>query len=243
MIVWLTGQSGAGKTTLARMLQKEWPCINLDGDEMRHSISLGNGFSREDRTEHNYRVARLAKVLSAQMNVVVSVVSPIRGVRCTIDMICAPRWVYVKRTLPKREGHFYEEPDSYPVLDHDVLSIDESCSKLISILGISKKTYSLFIGRWQPLHEGHLALFDSVRSEGRNIAIGVRDTECDSNNPYSIGKRVEMIKSAVPDAKVFIIPDINEIVYGRGVGWGVREIRLADDIEAISATEIRNANI
>ncbi len=243
MIIWLTGQSNAGKTTLAKMLHREWPCVILDGDDMRDSISLGAGFSRDDRAEHNYRVARLAKVLSKQMDVVISVIAPIKDVRAKIDMICSPRWVYIKRTLPERDGHFYEEPDSYLVLDHDVLSIDESYSKLISILCITKKTYSLFIGRWQPLHEGHLALFDKVRSEGRNIAIGVRDTKRDESNPYSTGERVDMIKSAVPDAKVFIIPDIDEIVYGRGVGWGVREIRLADDVEAISATEIRNANI
>ncbi len=243
MIIWLTGQSNAGKTTLAKMLQREWPCIILDGDDMRDSISLGLGFSRDDRTAHNYRVAGLAKVLSEQMNVVISVIAPIKDVRAKIDMICSPKWIYVKRTLPERDGHFYEEPDGYPVLDHDILSAEESSSILTDIIGITKKTYSLFIGRWQPLHEGHLALFDKVRSEGRNIAIGVRDTERSNSNPYSTGERVDMIKSAVPDAKVFIIPDIDEIVYGRGVGWGVREIRLADDVEAISATEIRNADI
>ena len=74
-IIWLTGESGAGKTTLAKRLQEDWPCIILDGNEMRASISEGAGFSTDDRAEHNFRVARLARVLSKQMNVVVAVIT------------------------------------------------------------------------------------------------------------------------------------------------------------------------
>jgi energy-coupling factor transporter ATP-binding protein EcfA2 len=241
-IIWLTGHSGAGKTTLAKRLQENWPCIILDGDEMRDSISFCAGFSRDERAEHNYRVARLAKVLSKQSNVVVAVIAPMRDVRAIIDGICFPQWVYVKRTLPEREGHFYEEPDNdYPVIDHDKLNRKESCVTLMKILGIEKKIYSVFIGRWQPLHAGHLALFDKVRSEGKNIAIGIRDTEISENNPYNIAQRKRRIKAQVPDAKIFVIPDTEEIVYGRKVGWGIREIRFDKDIEAISATEIRCA--
>ena len=63
-IVWLTGNSGAGKTTIAKCYQGEYDkhCIILDGDEMRQSVSLGAGFSKEAREEHNLRVARLAWV-------------------------------------------------------------------------------------------------------------------------------------------------------------------------------------
>lgn len=104
--------------------------------------------------------------------------------------------------------------------------------------------YSLLIGRWQvsKLHAGHLALIDKVRQEGKNIAIGVRDTDMSEENPYSAEERVDMIEKCVPDAKVFIMPDIEEVVYGRGVGWGIREIRLDEETESISATEIRKNN-
>ncbi len=105
--------------------------------------------------------------------------------------------------------------------------------------------FSLFIGRWQSqnaLHVGHLSLFRKVQKEGKNIAIGIRDTEQDENNPLSAEQRLEMIQEQVPDAKVFIMPDIEEIVFGRGVGWGIREIRLDEETESISATEIRKNN-
>lgn len=240
MILWLTGQSGAGKTALAKRLQEDWPCIILDGDEMRDSISVGAGFSPEERAEHNFRVARLAKELSKQTNVVVSVIAPLNDVRKAISRDIDLTWVYIKRTLPEREGHFYEEPECVLTLDHDELDIEQSYNRLRRRLNIAeKKQYSLFIGRWQPLHDGHLALFNEVRKEGKCIAIGIRDTEITEDNPYSSQQRIKMIKEKVPDAKIFVMPDIEEVVYGRRAGWGVREICLDKNTEEISATAIR----
>jgi adenylylsulfate kinase-like enzyme len=109
-IIWLTGHSKSGKTTLAHVIKTATDCIILDGDEMRDSISLGAGFSNEERREHNLRVARLAKTLAKQTNVVVSVIAPMIDVRREITEICDPVWIYVKRNIPEREGHFYEEP-------------------------------------------------------------------------------------------------------------------------------------
>lgn len=128
MIVWLTGESGAGKTTLARKYCKKnegW--INLDGDVMRSSISLGAGFSKKDRAEHNYRVARLAVVLERQgFDVMISVIAPMKDVRMKINEICRPNWIYIKRDLPKRKGHFYEQPKNYYIIDTDVNNKSES---------------------------------------------------------------------------------------------------------------------
>lgn len=225
----------------------------LDGDEMRESISLGAGFSREDRREHNLRVARLAKTLSEHHDVMVTVIAPMRDVRKAITDICNPEWVYIKRTMPEREGHFYEEPTCVEFMDciggvcmvnHDVLSVKQSTDAIRKHLGILKDSkYSLFIGRWQPLHDGHKALFDQVRKEGKKILIGIRDTEISEINPYSVAERMAMIKEQVPDAEVVVIPDIEEVVYGRGVGYGIREIRLSAEIEDISATKIRGSGI
>jgi hypothetical protein len=88
---------------------------------MRKSISLGAGFSKEDRCEHNLRVARLAKVLNAYgHNVVVSVIAPHKSTRAKIDKIIDCMWVYVKRTVKYDDYRPYEPPEGVPVIDNDL---------------------------------------------------------------------------------------------------------------------------
>ena len=240
-IIWLTGHSGSGKTTIAEILAKELNAIVLDGDEMRESISEDLGLSKSDREENNKRIAKLAKVLSKRNNIIISVIAPIKKVREEITKELNPTWIYLKRELPERENHFYEESSDYFRVDIDDGTINQNVKKIIDYIS-PKKIYSLFIGRWQPLHEGHLSLFDKVRKEGKNILIGIRNTPISENDPYSVKERIEMIKEKVPDAEILVMPDIEEIVYGRKVGWGIREIRLDGETEKISATKIREKN-
>lgn len=103
---------------------------------------------------------------------------------------------------------------------------------------------SLFIGRWQPFHEGHKRLIQVVLDEGGKVVIAVRDTPLSEGNPYAIEDRVARIKNVYggnENVEVIAIPDIKEVCYGRDVGWGVRRIRLEKQIEEISATKIRNS--
>ncbi len=141
-IIWLSGPSGAGKTTVAKAIARQVDCTILDGDEMRKSISLEEGFSKEDRKRHNYKVARIADVLSIQRPVIVSVIAPQKEVRMVIDMLINPVWVYVKRELPEREGHFYEESfvgQSHTSVDHDKLNPEESADFIIDFAGLKRK--------------------------------------------------------------------------------------------------------
>ena len=101
---------------------------------------------------------------------------------------------------------------------------------------------SLFIGRWQPFHSGHRALVDSVLAEGKQVLIAIRDTPISETDPYTVAERMRMIRAFYPDedqVALISIPDISEVVYGRQVGYGIREIRLDPSVEAISGTAIR----
>jgi len=205
---------------------------------MRASISVGAGFTKEERAEHNYKVARLANILSKQTAVIVSVIAPSRDVRKEIDKICSPIWIYVKRELPQQENHFYDKPTDYITVDSDKDTPEVNLAKLKNLFG-NKKKYCLFIGRWQPLHDGHKKLFDVVRREGRNLLIGIRNTEIGGNDPYGVKERIEMVKKEVPDAEIIILPDIESVCYGRKVGYEIRKIELDEKTEKISATKIR----
>lgn len=94
MITWITGNSGAGKTTLARRLRKTE--IILDGDELR-AIWPGLGFTKEDRIEQNMRAARLAKNLEDQgFDVIVSTICPFKDLRAQVQEITGCRFVYLE---------------------------------------------------------------------------------------------------------------------------------------------------
>jgi len=103
----------------------------------------------------------------------------------------------------------------------------------------------MFIGRWQPWHEGHRWLIDQRLNEGKNVLICIREVDKDDNNPYDPYEVKDNIEKQLNDlvetkkVKVIIIPDIESVNYGRGVGYEIIEHKPPQDIEKISATEIR----
>lgn len=104
-----------------------------------------------------------------------------------------------------------------------------------------RRARALFIGRWQPFHNGHLILINEKLDQRIPVAIGVRDTYVSKQNKWSTAERIEMIE-AVFDGKdviVFSIPDINSFCYGREVGYSVEEYEPSEEVKNFSATEIR----
>jgi adenylylsulfate kinase len=105
--------------------------------------------------------------------------------------------------------------------------------------------YSMFIGRWQPWHEGHRWLIDQRLDLGKRVLICVREVGINDKNPYDpkeVKKNIEKeLKDLIQQKKVVvkIIPDIESINYGRGVGYDVIEHKPPSKIGKISATKIR----
>ena len=107
-----------------------------------------------------------------------------------------------------------------------------------------KKPTALFVGRYQPFHAGHKALILEGLKRVGQVCITVRDTGgTDSKNPFDF----EFVKSKIEEemgeymqnSQVIQIPNITNIFYGRGVGYSIEQIHLGEEIESISATEIR----
>ena len=105
--------------------------------------------------------------------------------------------------------------------------------------------YSMFIGRWQPWHDGHRWLIDQRLNENKNVLICIREVSQDDSNPYDPVEVKKNIEKELNDliltdrVKVIIIPDIESVNYGRGVGYDIIEHVPPKKVGEISATEIR----
>ena len=106
--------------------------------------------------------------------------------------------------------------------------------------------YSMFIGRWQPWHAGHRWLIDQRLNEGKKVLLAIRDVEPDERNPWSAFQVAmnleEELSELMTEGKVrlIIIPDIESVNIGRGVGYDVIEHVPPEEVREISATAVRN---
>ena len=109
----------------------------------------------------------------------------------------------------------------------------------------TEKKYSVFFGRWQPWHGGHRWLIDQRLNEGKNVWIAIRDVKPDEKNPFTAHEVMmnlsEELKDLLEEGRIFIsiVPDIESINYGRGVGYDIIEHIPPTNIGEISATKIR----
>ena len=107
----------------------------------------------------------------------------------------------------------------------------------------SKKPTVQMLGRWQPWHDGHLALFRKCHSITGQVCIMIRDCQGVDDNPFDFETVKKNILEALKDYKnriqVTLVPNITNICYGRGVGYKIEEIVLDDKTQQISATKIR----
>lgn len=124
----------------------------------------------------------------------------------------------------------------------------------------TKKPTTQMLGRWQPWHDGHTALFERALAETGQVVIMIRDvggitgedagggrTVAQDDNPFDVNEvkkniRVGLLEAGYNYGDKYIImevPNIVDISYGRGVGYTFTQHDLGEDIHNISATKIR----
>lgn len=107
------------------------------------------------------------------------------------------------------------------------------------------RKYALYIGRWQTWHAGHEWLIRQQLDKGKNVWIAIRDVEVNEENPKTAQQvmtdlsEVPFIKENLGKILLSIIPDIESVNYGRGVGYEVIHHHPPADVELISGTKIR----
>jgi adenylyl-sulfate kinase len=146
-VVWLTGLSGAGKTTLANAAAKKLsrPCEVMDGDEIREFLSEGLGFSKEDRDTNSHRIGFVARLLAKHgVLVFVASIAPYAGTRAELAKYSRDAGhefleIYVhapletvaardvkglyKKALAGKIDHFTGVSDPYEPPEHPALTI------------------------------------------------------------------------------------------------------------------------
>ena len=110
-----------------------------------------------------------------------------------------------------------------------------------------KKETVQMLGRWQPWHSGHRALFERAIAKTGQVYIMIHDCQgWNNSNPFSINQVTENIKRDLDplyQGQYFIqvAPNIVNITYGRDVGYKIEQEVFDDSIHSISATKIRES--
>lgn len=110
-----------------------------------------------------------------------------------------------------------------------------------------RKETALLLGRYQPWHTGHRALFERAIEKSGQVIIQVRDCQgWNDSNPFDFEKVKSFIKRDLDPIyqgqfEVMLVPNITEIVYGRDVGYKITQETFTDEIHSISATKIRQS--
>ena len=101
------------------------------------------------------------------------------------------------------------------------------------------------LGRWQPWHAGHRALFERAIAKTGQVAIMVRDCQgWNDSNPFTQEQiKLQIQRDLDPlyqgQYEIVVVPNITNITYGRNVGYKIENEVFDEDTHAISATEIR----
>ena len=245
----IMGLPGSGKTTLASKLV---PLLNakwLNNDEARKAANDWD-FSEEGRIRQARRMADIAEKYRKEGRYNYLVTDYICPTPKTRELFKADHVVWVDTINKGRfedTNKMFVKPKKY---DFHVTSQNaelwslQIADKIIEYHWDNKKPTAQMLGRWQPFHDGHYALFEEIIKKTGQVCIQVRDVQGVDDNPFDF----EHVKSKISERldskyknrfKVVLVPNITNICYGRGVGYKIEEVVLPENIQKISATKIR----
>lgn len=244
------GLPGSGKTTLARVLAKRLNAVHFNADEIRHNVNRDLGFGIEDRIEQARRMGWLCdQVVKTGGYVVADFICPTPETREAFGPCFV---VWVDRIASGRfedTNRLFIPPERFDVRVSSEGLPEAWAERIVAGLRPTfdpRAATALFVGRYQPFHDGHRALIvEGIRRVGQ-ACIAVRNTHgLNEKNPYPFEAVRERIEAALFDQvgrfTVVPLPNITNIFYGRDVGYTIERIELAEEFHAVSATKVRAA--
>jgi len=251
------GLPGAGKTFLAERLKKQLETSGktvgwLNADEVRRHFNDWD-FSREGRIRQSLRMRDLADESNTDY-VIVDFVAPLPEMRHNfkadwtiwMDTIDAGRYEDTNKMFVAPEVY------DFRIIEQDADKWSEFIADHIldnrrrPVFNWQKETVQM-LGRWQPWHAGHRALFERAIAKTGQVCIMIRDCQgWNGSNPFAIEQVKGFIKRDLDPLyqgqyEIQVVPNIVNITYGRDVGYKIEQEVFDEATHNISATKIRQS--
>jgi energy-coupling factor transporter ATP-binding protein EcfA2 len=251
----IMGLPGAGKTTLAKELKNlmeldfrtvEW----LNADEVRKTANDWD-FSETGRIRQSQRMADLAKASTSDF-VIADFVAPLLVMRhifkadwvIWVDTIDRGRYEDTNRAFVEPDVYDFRIPEQDAVKWAAFVWDHIKTDRRRPVFNWRKPT-TLLLGRYQPWHAGHRALFERAFEKTGQVIIQIRDCQgWNDSNPFDFEKVRGFIKRDLDPIyqgqyEIQLVPNIVNVTYGRDVGYKIEQEVFDDATHSISATDIR----
>ena len=254
---YLESNSNTQTMPLERMLHLEYPPLQyssrvdwFNADEIRKRFNDWD-FSREGRIRQSIRMFDFA-VSCTEDFVICDFVAPLPEQRNNFKA----DWCIWMDTIDA--GRFEDTNQAFvPPEQYDFRITEQNAEKWAEFVGDHilynrrrprfdwKKETVQMLGRWQPWHAGHRALFDRLIARTGQVVIQIRDVQgWQGSNPFAVDQVKHAIKRDLDPVyqgqyQIQVVPNIVHIGWGRGVGYTHAEETFDESITDISATNIR----
>jgi hypothetical protein len=252
----IMGLPGSGKTTLAEELKRQLAqagktFVHFNADEVRKKYNDWD-FTEAGRIRQSIRMRELADSYTEFDYVICDFIAPLVEMRNNFKA----DWTIWVDTI--REGRYadtnamFQEPEVY-----DFRVPEQNCEKWADFIcqhlvedrrrptfDWQRETVQM-LGRWQPWHDGHRALFERAIAKTGQVVIQIRDCQgWQGSNPFAINQVKNYIRRDLDPIyqgqyEIQIVPNIVNITYGRDVGYKIEQETFDDATHSISATKIR----
>lgn len=251
----IMGLPGAGKTYLAEHLKKHLESGEktvgwLNADEVRRHYNDWD-FSREGRIRQSLRMRELADTSNTDY-CIVDFVAPLPEMRHNfksdwtiwVDTITAGRFEDTNKMFVPPEVYDFRITEQNAEKWSEFVGNHILENRRRPTFDWQKETVQM-LGRWQPWHAGHRALFERAIAKTGQVVIQIRDCQgWQGSNPFAINQVKDFIKKDLEPIyqgqfEIQVVPNIVNITYGRDVGYKIEQETFDQDIHNISATKIR----